>query len=403
MREWAHMGCVDTGSELVLAERGGALGVITLNRPAAVNALNLKMVEAIHRALDAFATDDAVHAVMLRGAGERGLCAGGDVRVIYQGTLGDPAVAMDFFAAEYRLDYAISYFPKPFIPLMDGLVLGGGVGISVPGSHRIVNETSRVGMPEAGIGFSPDVGAAYFLARSPGAVGCFLSLTGLHIGAADALYAGLADAFVPSASWDALIAQLERVSSSAEVDDVVAGFAAPVTDAHEEAPGAGRLELARGWIDEVFSRDSVEEIFAALQDRAETAGNDSLEQSALDAMRRNSPTGMKTALEALKRARNLSLAETYKQDYRLCGNAVLGNRTLPAEPRGGASGVQRAGHDMREGIRAQIIDKDRNPQWKPATFEDVDADLVSSFFATVPGFPDLAFPDAGSAKKSGRA
>lgn len=397
------MSCVDTGSELVLAERAGALGVITLNRPAAVNALNLEMVEAMHRALDAFAADDAVHAVLLRGAGERGLCAGGDVRVIYQGTLGDPAVAMDFFAAEYRLDYAISCFQKPFIPLMDRLVLGGGVGISVPGSHRIVNESSRVGMPEAGIGFSPDVGAAYFLARSPGSVGCFLSLTGLHIGAADALYSGLADAFVPSASWDALIAQLERVSSACEVDDVVAGFAAPVADANEETPGAGRLELARGWIDEVFSRDSVEQIFAALQERAESAGTDSLEQEALAAMRRNSPTGMKTALEALKRARNLSLAETYKQDYRLCGNAVLGNRTAQSEPRGGASAFQRPGHDMREGIRAQIIDKDRNPQWSPATLEDVDADLVSSFFAEVPGFPDLAFPDAGSAKKSGRA
>ena len=285
------MSCVDTGSELVLAERAGALGVITLNRPAAVNALNLEMVEAMHRALDAFAADDAVHAVLLRGAGERGLCAGGDVRVIYQATLGDPAVAMDFFAAEYRLDYAISCFQKPFIPLMDRLVLGGGVGISVPGSHRIVNESSRVGMPEAGIGFSPDVGASYFLARSPGSVGCFLSLTGLHIGAADALYSGLADSFVPSASWDALIAQLERVSSAREVDDVVAGFAAPVADANEEGPGAGRLELVRGWIDEVFSRDSVEEIFAALQERAESAGTDSLEQEALGCDAPQQPNG----------------------------------------------------------------------------------------------------------------
>lgn len=390
------MSCVDTGSELVLAERAGALGVIALNRPAAVNALNLEMVEATHRARDTFAADDAVHAVLLRGAGERGLCAGGDVRVIYQGTLGDHAVAMDFFAAEYRLDYAISCFQKPFIPLMDGLVLGGGVGISVPGSHRIVNESSRVGMPETGIGFSPDVGAAYFLARSPGAVGCFLSLTGLHIGAADALYSGLADAFVPSASWDALIAQLERVSSACEVDDVVAGFAVSVADANEETPGAGRLELARGWIDEVFSRDSVEEIFAALQERAEAAGTDSLEQEALAAMRRNSPTGMKTALEALKRARELTLAETYQQDYRLCGNAVLGNRRAQAaEPRGGASAVQRPGHDMCEGIRAQIIDKDRNPQWNPATLEGVDADLVNSFFAEVPGFPDIDVQGSG--------
>lgn len=389
------MGFIDMGSELVLAERAGALGVIALNRTAAVNALNLEMVEGMHRALDVFAADDAVHAVMLRGAGERGLCAGGDVRVIYQGTLGDPGVAMDFFAAEYRLDYAISCFPKPFIPLMDGLVLGGGVGISVPGSHRIVNETSRVGMPEVGIGFSPDVGAAYFLARSPGAVGCFLSLTGLHIGAADALYSGLADAFVPASQKDALIAQLERVSSSAEVDDVVAGFAVPVADANENELEAGRLEVARDWIDEVFSRDSVEEIFAALQERADAAGNDALEQEALVAMRRNSPTGMKTALEALKRARNLSLAETYKQDYRLCGNAVLGNRTLQAEPHGDAGAVQKPGHDMREGIRAQIIDKDRNPQWNPATLEDVDAELVNSFFAEVSGFPDIDVQGSG--------
>lgn len=390
MPERVHVGCVDTGSELVLAERRGALGVIALNRPAAVNALNLEMVEAMRHALDAFAADDAVHAVLLRGAGKRGLCAGGDVRVIYQGTLGDPGVAMDFFAAEYRLDHAISCFPKPFIPLMDGLVLGGGVGISVPGSHRIVNETSRVGMPEAGIGFSPDVGAAYFLARSPGAVGCFLSLTGLHIGAADAMFSGLADAFVPMSQKDALIAQLERISSFSDVDDVVAGFAVSVADANEEALDAGRLEVARDWIDEVFSRESAEEIFAALRERAETASNDSLEQEALAAMRRNSPTGMKTALEALKRARELTLAETYQQDYRLCGNAVLGNRRAQAaEPRGGASGVQRPGQDMREGIRAQIIDKDRNPQWNPATLEDVDADLVNSFFAEVPGFPDI--------------
>lgn len=389
------MGCVDTGSDLVLVEQAGALGVITLNRPAAVNALNLEMVEAMHRALDAFAAHDAVHAVLLRGAGKRGLCAGGDVRVIHQGTLGEPAVAMDFFAAEYRLDHAISYFPKPFIPLMDGLVLGGGVGISVPGSHRIVNETSRVGMPETGIGFSPDVGAAYFLARSPGAVGCFLSLTGLHIGAADAVYSGLADAFVPADSWDALVSRLAQIRSAREVDDVVAGFAVSVTDANDEASGAGRLEVARDWIDEVFSRESAEEIFATLQERAEAASNDSLEQEALAAMLRNSPTGMKTALEALKRARNLSLAETYKQDYRLCGNAVEGNRSFDGGESRTGVGDKRPGHDMREGIRAQIIDKDRNPQWNPSTLEDVTDDLVESFFSEVPGFPDIDVQGSG--------
>lgn len=402
---------IDTGSELVLAERAGALGVVTLNRPAAVNALNLEMVQGMHQALDVFAADDAVRAVLVRGAGERGLCAGGDVRVIYRGTIEEPAVAMEFFAAEYRLDHAIACFPKPYIPFMDGLVLGGGVGISVPGSHRIVCESTRLGMPETGIGFSPDVGGAYFLARSPGAVGRFLSLTGLQVCGADAVYAGLADAFVPASQQGALRAELEQVTCAGDVDDAVERYSlsVPDTDGRQRSAGegtvrgtaegarAGRLEAARGWIDEAFSHETVEDILEALQARVEgageAAGQGTLEREALDAMRRNSPTGMKTALEAIERARQLSLADTYRQDYRLCGNAVLGNR------RGGAHATEvetrelvRPGHDMREGIRAQIIDKDRNPQWNPATLEGVTAELVESFFAEVPGFPELEFP-----------
>ncbi len=328
----------------VLFERRGRLGVVTLNRPQAVNALTAGMASAMLEQLTLWADDDAVAAVLVRGAGERGLCAGGDIVAIYRDMIDAGDATAAFWAEEYRLNSLISGFPKPYVAFMDGLVLGGGVGISAHGSVRIVTERTRMGMPETTIGFVPDVGGTLLLSRSPGETGTHAALTGAHLSGADALFLGLADHFVPSARLPELAEALENEPA----DDAAARFAEP-------APSSV-LAAQREWIDVCYSSDDAGEILHRLR----TAGGEAAD--AADTIEAKSPTAVKVALESLRRVRGLSLEAALEQEYR------VGLRFL-------------AGPDFREGIRAQVVDKDRNPRWQPATLAHVSRENVESYFA----------------------
>ncbi|MDR7081859.1 enoyl-CoA hydratase [Arthrobacter ginsengisoli] len=334
----------DTPAAEVLFERRGRLGVTTLNRPRAVNALTAGMASAMLEQLLRWSDDDAVAAVLVRGAGDRGLCAGGDIVAIYRDMLDGGDATADFWAEEYRLNALISGYPKPYVAFMDGLVLGGGVGISAHGSVRIVTERTRMGMPETTIGFVPDVGGTLLLSRSPGESGTHAALTGAHLSGSDALFLGLADHFVPSAK----LAELAEALESEAPDAAVARFA------EEEPPSV--LAAQQEWIDACYSSDDAEEIVRRLR----TAGGEASE--AADTIEAKSPTAVKVALASLRRARGLSLEEALEQEYR------VGLRFL-------------AGPDFREGIRAQVVDKDRNPHWQPATLAEVSRDNVESYFA----------------------
>ncbi|MFF1829233.1 enoyl-CoA hydratase/isomerase family protein [Paenarthrobacter sp. NPDC058040] len=328
----------------VLFERRGHLGIVTLNRPRAVNALNAGMVKAMLQQLAAWADDDSIGTVLVQGAGDRGLCAGGDIVAIYKDMLHGGSETADFWADEYRLNALIASYPKPYVAFMDGLVLGGGVGVSAHGSVRVVTERTRTGMPETTIGFVPDVGGTLLLSRAPGETGTHAALTGAHLGGTDALFLGLADHFVPSQSLPALAEALE--SSTAE--DAVVRFA-------QAAPDSA-LAAQRDWIDHCYAGDDAEEIVRQLR----AAGGEAA--AVADTIEAKSPTSVKVTLESLRRVRGLSLEEALDQEYR------VGLRCL-------------AGPDFREGIRAQVVDKDRNPQWKPATLAEVHESDVEGYFA----------------------
>lgn len=328
----------------VLFERRGRLGVVTLNRPRAVNALTAGMAAAMLEQLTLWADDDDVAAVLVRGAGDRGLCAGGDIVAIYRDMLDGGAATADFWAVEYRLNLLISEYPKPYVAFMDGLVLGGGVGISAHGSVRIVTERTRMGMPETTIGFVPDVGGTLLLSRSPGETGTHAALTGAHLSGADALFLGLADTFVPSGQLAALAEALE----TEPVDAAVARFTEP-------APQSV-LAAQQEWIDACYSTDDAEEIV----ERLRTVGGEAVD--AAETIAAKSPTAVKVALASLRRAQGLGLAEVLEQEYR------VGLRFLD-------------GPDFREGIRAQVVDKDRTPHWQPASLAEVSRDDVDAYFA----------------------
>jgi enoyl-CoA hydratase len=338
----------DAAPAEVLFERRGRLGVVTLNRPRAVNALTAAMASAMLEQLTLWADDDAVVAVLVRGAGDRGLCAGGDIVAIYRDMLDGGDATADFWAEEYRLNLLISEYPKPYVALMDGLVLGGGVGISAHGSVRIVTERTRMGMPETTIGFVPDVGGTLLLSRSPGETGTHAALTGAHLSGADALFLGLADHFVPSAN----LAELEAALESEPADAAVERFAG-------DAPGSV-LAAQREWIDACYSSDDAEEILRRL--RAFRGENAAEAADAADTIGAKSPTAVKVALASLRRAKDLNLAEALEQEYR------VGLRFL-------------TGPDFREGIRAQVVDKDRDPHWQPASLAQVSRNDVESYFA----------------------
>ncbi|MFH9613365.1 enoyl-CoA hydratase/isomerase family protein [Streptomyces pratensis] len=335
--------------EPVLLHTEGHVLHITLNRPRALNALTHTMVRAIGEALTLAAEDDAVTAVVIGGSGERGLCAGGDIRSIHEDARAGRRASVDFWRDEYRLNARIARFPKPYVALMDGIVMGGGVGVSAHGDVRIVTERSRVAMPETAIGFVPDVGGTFLLAAAPGELGTHLALTGRAVQAADAILCGLADHFVPSHHLADLTSALADCATPVEVTDAVGRYA---TDAPE-----GELAAQRGWIDDCYAADTVEEII----DRLVNSGLPAAKETA-EALLTASPTALKVTLAAVRRAARLSgLEAVLDQEFRVSCRAF-------------------AGHDLVEGVRARIIDKDRTPRWNPAELGDVTAAEIARHF-----------------------
>jgi len=345
----------------VLAERLGAIGLITLNRAGALNALSLAMVRDLTQVLLDWRSDPAVAGVVVRGAGREGkppaFCAGGDIRFFHQAALaGDPRLE-DFFTEEYALNHLIHRYPKPYIALMDGICMGGGMGISQGAALRVVTEHSKLAMPETHIGLFPDVGGGWFLARCPGHLGEYLALTGHILGAEDAIAAGLADIRVDAARQGELIEALTSLKD-ATGDGVLAAarhFATPV--------GPAPLEAHRAEIDASFSRESLSTIDAALE-----AAGGAFAQATRQALAKRSPLMMAVTLEQVRRARQMTLAE----DLRLERDLV--RHCFWLRP-GTAS-------ETVEGIRALAVDKDHHPRWNPPHIADVTPEMLAPFFAS---------------------
>lgn len=338
----------ETPEPEVLFSRDGVAGIITLNRPKVLNALTFGMVRAIHPQLIAWAADDSVKLVIIEAAGEKAFCAGGDIRALHDwGKAGDRNV-IDFYREEYLLNTYIKNYPKPYVALMGGIDMGGGVGVSVNGSYRVVSERLTFAMPETGIGLFPDVGGTFFLPRCPGEIGMFLGLTGERLKAADAIYAGIADVFVPSENF----AQLKsRLATADNLDAELRGLA---SDA-----GSAPLENVRADIDKHFSKGSVAEIVASLKaDGGEWASK------VLSTLATKSPLSLLVTYRQIRAGRALSFEEAMKLEFRLT------NRFM-------------RGHDFYEGVRAIIIDKDQAPKWQPATLDEVSAAEVDGYFASL--------------------
>jgi enoyl-CoA hydratase len=342
----------------VLVHRTGGLGRLTLNRPRALNALDLGMIESLAAALDAWEHDADVHLVLLDGAGDRGLCAGGDVRGLYEQIIGGDAEATGaFFRAEYALNARIAAYPKPIVVFADGITMGGGIGLAGHAAVRVVTERSKLAMPETRIGFTPDVGGSWLLARAPGRLGEYLALTGATMGAADAMYAGFADHLVPSAHLGDLRDALQTRADPATPNEMVLLF--------DETPEPSALAAQRPWIDDAFAADTVGDIVERLRVRPETAAS-----AAADALDELSPTALAVTLEAVRRARVLpDLRAALAQEY---GLVLWFATTQP---------------DLAEGIRAQLVDKDRNPAWRPKTSAELSPDAAASAFAYEPTTP----------------
>lgn len=337
---------MEQSDDEVLVQRRGALGHITLNRPRAMNALTHRMVKSIAHALDAWEKDDAVSTILLTGAGERGLCAGGDIVGIYHDAVAGGTGTLQFWKDEYHLNARIARYPKPFVVFMDGVVLGGGIGLSAHASVRVVTERTKFGMPEVGIGFAPDVGGTWLLSRAPGELGTHLGLTGGMGSAADAIALGFADHFVPADWLPALSTALESTPPAQAVATVAT-----------EAP-ASSLLAQRHWIDQCYVGDDAAAIVdRLLHSKAQEA------RAVASVILAKSPTGVSVTLEALRRsAKAASLEEVLNQDYRVSSTFLEGT-------------------ELVEGIRAQVIDKDRKPRWSPASLGEVERSVIDTYFA----------------------
>jgi enoyl-CoA hydratase len=352
-----------TAAPEVLFELRGGVGFVRLNRPGALNALSLSLIEAFDAQLRAWAGDPAVHAVVVRGAGTRAYCAGGDIRSIWDGGRTTDGPASELFRREYRLVRRIKVFPKPYVALIGGIAMGGGVGLCVHASHRVATERSLMALPETRIGLFPDVGSSHFLPRLAGALGPYLGLTGARLEAADARYAGLADHYVQTARLPALEDALAAADWSAGAARDIVG--ATIRD-FESEPGGAALAERRAAIDRCFGRATIEAIVAAL----EAEGGD-WAASTLETLRACSPTSLKVTVEQLRRGAELDFDRALIVEYRL-SQAFL------------------ARHDFHEGIRAMVIDKDNAPRWDPSDLAGVSPELVEAHFAPL-GARDLSF------------
>lgn len=335
-----------TGEPEVLFEKRGSLGLITLNRPKALNALTRDMCVQMKAQLDQWASDAAVKSVAVISAGEKAFCAGGDIRVLYGSGKNKTPYALDFYRDEYILNAAIKHFPKPYVAFIKGIVMGGGVGVSIHGSHRIADESTIFAMPETGIGLFPDVGGTYFLPRIRGEIGMYMGLTGARLKAADCLYTELATAFVPAANT---MTVLEKLAAGAPPEEAMSGLAAD--------PGQAPLIEASADIERIFARESMEAILKALdEDGSEWARNTA------KILCTKSPTSLKIAYRQIREGAKCEFDDCMRLEFRIVNRVV-------------------AGHEFYEGVRATIIDKDGAPKWDPARLEDVKDTDIDAYFA----------------------
>ncbi|MEH6565116.1 MAG: enoyl-CoA hydratase/isomerase family protein [Halopseudomonas sp.] len=345
---------MNTGTAPVIAEVRGHIGHLTLNRPAGLNALTLEMVRLLRSQLEQWATNTAIQAVVLRGAGERAFCAGGDIRGIYDKHLaGEPGIE-EFFSEEYALDGYIHAYPKPVLALMDGFVLGGGMGLAQGASIRLVTERARLGMPETGIGYFPDVGGSYFLPRLPGEIGIYLGITGNHIDAADALHSGLADLCLHSN-------QLGRLDQLLDTFDASSNLQAHLAELGPCTLPSSRLAQLQPAIDLHFSQPDIASIRHSLTTETRSAYAD-WATTTVKVIDNRSPIAMAVTLELLRRGRHLSLEQCFAMELHLDRQWFEGG-------------------DIVEGVRALLVDKDKQPRWNPAHIDQVDAGRVAAFFA----------------------
>lgn len=347
-----------TSAPRVLVRTEGALGRLTLNRPEAINALDLGMIELLTEALTAWIVDTDVQIVLIDGAGERGMCAGGDVRALHgQIVAGQADRTAEFFRAEYALNALISEYPKPVVALADGITMGGGIGLAGHAAIRIVTERSKLAMPETRIGFTPDVGGTWLLGRAPGRFGEYFGLTGASMSGADAVHLGFADHFVPSERLDALREALAYRADPTGPSEIVLLF--------DETPDPSRLPASQGWIDEAFSAPDVVGIIGRLR-----ASEDPDAAAAADLMEGLAPTALVVTLDAVREARAAAgLREALEGEYR----RVLW--FVNEHP------------DLVEGIRAQLVDKDRTPRWDPPTLAELPPDAGAAASDYVPEHP----------------
>ncbi|HEY4940449.1 MAG TPA: enoyl-CoA hydratase/isomerase family protein [Rhizomicrobium sp.] len=335
-----------SGEPEILFEKRGAVGLITLNRPKALNALTYDMAMAMRNALRIWEREENVKTVVIQGAGERAFCAGGDIRWLYDNGKAGMPCTVEFYRHEYLLNVLIKHYPKPYVALLRGFVMGGGVGVSVHGSHRIADESMLFAMPETGIGLFPDVGGSYFLPRCPGEIGMYLGLTGARLRTADALYAGVATHFVPAGKREAL---LSAMADGKVPDMAMQGLCETVPDVF--------LTEHREKIDRIFGGGSVEDILAALDaDRTDWAAD------AAKTIRTKSPTATKLAFRQIREGAKLSFDDCMRMEFRMVTRVI-------------------AGHEFYEGVRATIIDKDGAPKWQPATLAEVSDADIDAYFA----------------------
>lgn len=345
------------------------VGMITLNRPATLNALTMNMINKLRDKFTRWLEDEEIKVIVIKGAGERAFCAGGDVRAVRQSLIehkgtGLPDLAKHFFFEEYILNHQIHNCSKPYVAFIDRVCMGGGVGLSVHGSHRVATERTLLGMPETTIGLFPDVGGAWFLSRLPGAVGIYLALTGRPIGPADCLAYGIATHVVNSSDLEKIVSDIQHTQLSGDaykkIDDVL--------NQYNVVPDKNALSNNNVEIDKYFSEGRVEDIVKNLE-----AADTVFASESLEALRSKSPTSLKVTLEQIKRGgKAKGFAETMIMEYRMSQRFALG-------------------HDFREGVRALLVDKDHNPKWEPSSLDGVSDELVESYFEPVE-WGDLVIP-----------
>jgi enoyl-CoA hydratase len=349
----------------VICEKMGRCGLITLNRPKALNSLTLTMVREMAHALDAWEKDEAVLSVVIRGAGTKAFCAGGDIKRLYEfGKAGAHAEQLAFWREEYQLNHRIKTYPKPYVALIDGIVMGGGAGVGIHAHYRVAGEAFSFAMPEVGIGFFPDIGASYFLPRLAGRFGTYFALSGARAGLGDALAFGLADSHVPAAKFEALLA---RFAAGEAVAPAIAAEAVP-------APTVALAGETR-CIDECFAGESVAAILGNLEVAA--AAGSSFAAKTRETMLTKSPTSLAIALKQVQLGASLDLAENLRMDLRIVTRIAQG-------------------HDFYEGVRATLIDRDNAPNWMPDTVAAVEPADVDAYFARLDK-GELEFPHLVSA------